>query len=254
MNDRHDRAAEVLAVVVALIIILALCLHAGCSWDTARRVVCSACPKPEATATATPAVSTATPTPGIIVPGQALEGRAEFQVTGLSRLPFGTEDDFVLFVMEWEALGKHTPILGVHVRGKSFQDAGALIRWGANPGHDREVFAEHGDQRPDLYCGHGMNYHNRVGPISDGLWAVEWDARAIRIILPGGKTFGMPLENPEGKSLEGTMGFGGFRTRLKERRDEPYLLWRKFAASEHGVEVKLAGWKALADGFPARCP
>lgn len=198
-------------------------------------------PTPSVTKTATPKPSK-TPTPAI-QSGKFIEGHIKFLVNGLENLPWSLEDDFIIGVMEWEPHSCSSPLLGIHIRGTSKENAGVLVKWGSKRCYDREVNKKHGDTRPDLYSGAAMNYHHRIKPVANGIWGLEWNQVGYRLDLPNGKFLEAEWKNAGGVSVYNTMGFSGLRTELRALGKEVYLVWNKFQATKHGVSVSVTELK-----------
>jgi len=186
-----------------------------------------------------PPVPPQPPVPPVnVVPFQAIEGRVVLDVQGLAKIPLSrNRDDFVLGVLYWETDGRpdaSVPILGIHIRGTSQSDAGFILRWSPNLRHDQLVYAEHGEDEPELFVGGGHNFHNRV-PVGDGLWTIMWDRDRIQVQSPKGVQV-LTARIP------GSIGFGRFSTELWDRRVNRYHLWKGFEAALHGTTAKLVSW------------
>lgn len=171
-------------------------------------------------------------------PHQLVEGRVVIDVQGLGKLPFSAQrDDFVLAVLTWETEGVDAtvPVLGIHVRGTDIERRGFILRWSPNLLHDRQVYLQHGEEKPELFLGSGQNYHHRH-VAGDGEWTITWSRNGITVVSPLGGVQSLSAKVP------GSIGFGRIVTELWERRVNRYHLWKGFEASIHGVTVRLVSW------------
>lgn len=220
-------------------------------------------PEPTETPIPTPTpVQISTPVPVPIEPlsdGPYVQGRVQILVENTQAIPFYINkqnpndqknlDDIVVaaFTGEKEGTDLSQPILGLHFRGPSPEKAGALIRFSANIAYDR-------DHEESPTCSAGMEYGQRIGPMEDGIYVIEWNEIGATLEIPSGKK--ATIYFPKSRTAAFSRVVPGLPWPRQPKSSWRYLLWGpqfSFLRSDINGFVQVASWEG-EKGLPSPCP